>query len=644
MKTKKHLTEERETLDKDVEGGQAASVVAQRSSFSGNRRTLITCAVIFLVATGCRLLSWQDNRFEARKVQTAVTEGYKHTARLLQQGGPASFFSASSPLSDPNHLGHPPGYSILIAVVFGIFGESDTILQFIQILADAAAAVLVFLIACALFSEKIATIAGLLVALAPQFTYNSVLLLPDTLSILPILVAVYLLVRASKRPRLLTLILAGALVGLSCWLRANAMLLAPFMAAIFPFLFERGRRVRYALALVGGSILVIAPLTIRNFIVYNHFIPVSLGGGQTLLEGIADYDSDGSLGIPNTDMGLMKWEAEHYNRPEYFGTLFNPDGVRRERLRLAQGFAVIRAHPIWFFGVMARRAASMLRLERVRLVSADPPVTHTLVLTDETSHVWSGSPQDLLAGGIFESKSVKVSLAPDGQMLHIQGDESKNQLISAPISIAEQSDYVLRLPVRIEQGRIMINVEGLGNNHQYASTIVEQQDWKTPAEQPLNVIEIPFVSKSAGQVRIVFANAGAKGVSPVFQIGQAQLYALGPASFNWTRAPRALVRLIQKLFISAVMLPLAIIGLLLLIRARQLNALAILLVVPAYYLCVQSALHTEYRYVLAIHYFLFVLVAVTLHQAGSYLWGGLLKIKFVQRLVQLPRLLSSERQ
>jgi hypothetical protein len=91
------------------------------------------------------------------------------------------------------------------------------------------------------------------------------------------------------------------------------------------------------------------------------------------------------------------------------------------------------------------------------------------------------------------------------------------------------------------------------------------------------------------------------------------------------------LRLIQKLFITAVMLPLAIIGLILLIRARKLTTLVLLLVVPAYYLCVQSALHTEYRYVLAIHYFLFILVAVALYHAGGYLWVWLQKIPFLQR-------------
>lgn len=612
-------------------GGGDKVLPAEASPKTSRRRTIVICSIIFLVAFGCRLLSWHDNRFEARKVQTQVTVGYKHTGRLLQQGGIGSFLSSNSPLSDPNHLGHPPGYSILIAVIFSAFGESDAALQITQILADSLASVIVFLIALALFNTKTATIAGTLIALAPQFTYNSVMLLPDSLSVVPILLAIYCLTKAYKRPRLLTFLLTGALVGLSCWLRANALLLAPFMAAAIPLLFKRGRRLHFALALVGGTLLVILPLTIRNYIVYDHFIPVSLGAGQTLLEGIADYDEEKSLGIPNTDMGLMKWEAEFYKRPDYYGTLFKPDGVLRERMRLRQGFAIIRSHPFWFLGVMAQRAGSMLRLERVRLISADPPVTHSLAATDTLPPVWTSSPQDLLANGIVESNAVKASPAPDGSALHIDGDESKNQFVSQPIPVMAQTDYSLKIPVRIEHGRIMISVEGIGNNHQYASSIVEVQDWKTIAEQPVHIVELPFVSGSAGQARIAVAHAGAAGVRPVFQIGQPQLYALGAASFTWTRIPRAAARFLQKLFVTAVMLPFVIIGLILLIRARKPQALILLLIVPAYYLCVQSALHTEYRYVLAIHYFFFILVAFALYHAGSYLRSRLQRIPFLQR-------------
>ncbi len=599
------------------------------------RRLITSGLIIFLVAFGIRLLAMQDNADEALKVQSAVTEGYRHTGRLLREGGLASFFSASSPLADPNHLGHPPGYSILMAILSSFTNDTDAAVRLLQIMADALAAVVVFLIACALLSNTTAFIAALLVAFAPQFTYNSTLLLPDSLAVLPLLLAVYCLVRATKnRQRALAwLAVAGALIGVSCWLRANAMMLAPFMALSFPLLFERGSRLRCALALMGGMLLVVLPLTVRNYIVHDHFIPVSLGAGQTLLEGIADYDEAGRFRIPATDMGIMKMEAEEYGRPDYYGTLFNPDGIKRERLRLKRGLSVIAAHPFWFASVMVRRAASMLRLERVHTISLEPPVTHALSVADRTPPEWANSPAELLANGRAESPQAEITLTSDGQMLNLKGDESKldNQFASGSFAIRRNTDYLLRLPIRIEQGRMTINVTSANRSTPYASVIVEPQDWKTPAEQPTALIQIPFVSRGDEQVSIVFANAGSRPVRPLMQIGRAELYALGPAAYTWTRYPRALINFLQKLFVTAVMLPLALCGLFLLVKRRQYKTLALLIVVPAYYLCFQSALHTEYRYVLALHYFLFVLVALALHVSGAWLWSAVLKLPIARR-------------
>src|SRR6266850_6317218 len=221
------------------------------------RARIAMCVLIFLVAFGVRVLSWHDTRLEVGKVQTAVTGDYQRVARLLRQGGLASFLSASSPLSDLNTLGHPPGYSILIALLFAVCGESNTALQFVQIICDALAAVMIFLIVAELLPASAAVIAGALAAFSPQFSWNSVLLLPDSLAVLPILLAVYCLVRAAKNPRLLSFVVAGALVGVSCWFRANAMLLTLFLAVAVPLLVKGERQWRYTLAVVFGTLLIV---------------------------------------------------------------------------------------------------------------------------------------------------------------------------------------------------------------------------------------------------------------------------------------------------------------------------------------------------------------------------------------------------
>ncbi|MFN2598815.1 MAG: hypothetical protein ABR563_16700, partial [Pyrinomonadaceae bacterium] len=88
------------------------------------------------------------------------------------------------------------------------------------------------------------------------------------------------------------------------------------------------------------------------------------------------------------------------------------------------------------------------------------------------------------------------------------------------------------------------------------------------------------------------------------------------------------VGLLQRLFVTAAFLPLTLAGAFLLARKRQRRALAVLLAVPAYYLCFQSAFHTEYRYTLALTYFLFALASVAL----TTLCGALRR-----RLTRAPR-------
>ncbi len=584
---------------------------------SSRRLRLMICCLIFLIAFGVRVLSWHDTRLEVGKVQTAVTADYQRVAQLLRQGGLGSFLSSSSPLSDLNTLGHPPGYSILMAGIFSMFGESNTAVQFVQITCDALAAVMIFLIVAELLPFSAAVIAGMLAAFSPQFAWNSVLLLPDSLAVLPILIAIYCLTRAVKNPRLITFIIAGALIGLSCWLRANVMFLTFFVAASVWFLIKRERPWRYALAVIFGTLLIVLPLTIRNAIVFHRFIPLSLGAGQTLLEGIADYDQQGRFGIPNTDVGIMKQEAEQSGRPDYYGTLFNPDGVERERARLSRGVSLIRSHPFWFSGVMARRAASMLRLERSRLVSTEPPISHSLAI-DNLEPVWIGKPAELFSSGVGLSTRVRVQHELPTDRLTLIGDDSKygDQFSSNAVDVKKDFDYVFTLPVTVERGRMRISVAG-PSGRAYSSTVVETIENTKAEDQPASLVQLSFLARDNQRVQVVFSNEASNPSNPLVKIGPIKLYELGPARFLWTRYPRLLVHSIQKVFLTAVMLPLAIIGLALLIFKKNSRALIILLLVPVYFFCVQSIVHTEYRYVLAVDYFLFALVGVAFAWVGS---------------------------
>jgi hypothetical protein len=61
-----------------------------------------------------------------------------------------------------------------------------------------------------------------------------------------------------------------------------------------------------------------------------------------------------------------------------------------------------------------------------------------------------------------------------------------------------------------------------------------------------------------------------------------------------------------------VILPLVIVGVVILGLRRHGAALVLLWVVPVYFFTVQSAVHTEYRYVIAVTYFLFAFAGVAI--------------------------------
>ncbi|HEX6190122.1 MAG TPA: hypothetical protein VFZ40_18735, partial [Pyrinomonadaceae bacterium] len=330
-------------------------------------------------------------------------------------------------------------------------------------------------------------------------------------------------------------------------------------------------------------------------------------------------DTNGRFGIPNTDMGIMRQEAEVHQRPEYYGTLFNPDGVQRERARMKRGAGVIASNPVWFASVMVRRAASMTRLERTRLISNTPTVTNPIEAAS-LSPVLGPMTSQLLESCQTQSSEQKavVELA-NPQALILTGDNQKygRQFLCGPLTVKPKTDYLIELSTRIDQGRMRVSIED-GNGRMYTSDILEPLEVKQPTGQPAQTIRLPFASM-AESVQVDFSNE-ASNAPPIVHVDAMNLYELGPASFLWTHLPRMVLRAVQRAFVTAVFLPLALVGVSLTIFRKRISVLVVLSVVPLYYFTVQSAFHTEYRYVLAVNYFLFAFAAVAISWAGEFLY------------------------
>lgn len=643
-------------------------------------RLIIICAAIFLSAVGVRLLHWQDKHVEIVRGETALSGVFsrydKEARRMIDEG--RILFPRKLPVAgDARMLTHPPGYSIILAAIYRLTDKPLPALWLIQILADGLATVLVFLIAAELLNWIVATIAAMLVAISPHLAHYSLLPLPDSLVVLPILIAVYLIVRARTRPNVRLIIAAGACAGLSCWLRANALMLAPFLSLAVLLVFERRKRVLYACALTATTIVVISPITIRNLVVFHRFIPISIQAGLNLVEGIGDFDPDGKLGMPRSDREAKFKDAEWHGRPDYAATLWTPDGIARDRERLDRGLSVIRSNPGWFAGVILRRAAFMLSYNDPRprkwpfSTASVPPVLkeagygHPLettvtdlggpqpsspvqpavlvlngaiisrarAVTDDREPVRSISPGELNANGAVVSQQAAVSLREEGQTFELTGDNSAygDQFASGPIPVKENTDYVLVLPVNVVQGDMALKVASTDRRIALAISALAVASRETEpstsedaaaglsVEPRMTVIQMPFASGDRTEVRLVLSNNGAKPPAAAVQLGRAELFETGPTPYVWTSYPRLIVRSLQRKFTTGPLLALAFTGIALLLLAGRGRELAIILAVPAYYLLVQSPLHTEYRYILAIHYFVFMMAAAAIYVVGAAL-------------------------
>ena len=130
----------------------------------------------------------------------------------------------------------------------------------------------------------------------------------------------------------------------------------------------------------------------------------------------------------------------------------------------------------------------------------------------------------------------------------------------------------------------------------------------------MSFIDVPFNTANRNEIRLVISNAGPSSSRPELDLGEVQLFNIGPNPYTATRFVRPLIRTLQRrIFTTVHMIPLIVIGLALLIVAGRSRVLPLLLVVPAYYLITHSAFSVEYRYIVVMHYFLVVIAAVPIY-------------------------------
>ncbi len=340
---------------------------------AGRRTRVIAMVAIFAVALGVRLLYATKAIAELYGVEQEryrIAHFYHEAAAGLAEGDDRVVFPSGVIPENTLLVGYPPGYFLVMAPIYAVTSNSMGAVLVVQCVVDALACVLLFLLGEAVASTLVGCVAGLLMALSPQFAYLSLVLKPDTLTVVPVLVAVLLLIEGMRSGRRAHWVWTGVSLGVACWLRQNALLLAPALAAVALLAGGWRGRLGSAAAMVAACVALVAPLTVRNLVVYGDPIPVTMGSGFALLSGLARDDYARTYGLSRFAYNVSVEEAARggHDGDYYFNeydvlqaahtrkfetkhtvlSVFTVDGIERDHERSREARRLILSDPVYF--------------------------------------------------------------------------------------------------------------------------------------------------------------------------------------------------------------------------------------------------------------------------------------------------------
>ena len=270
---------------------------------------------------------------------------------------------------------YPPAFPALVALIYKVTGDRST--YSVQLAIWFADLILSFLLiagmAFTLFGPRAAIASGFLVALSALFAMYAAYPSADMPTTWFVLGGNWLLLIAAQRKSVWLALAAGVALGVACWLRVNPLYLCVgWTIALLIFLKDAwSLRLKMAAAVLTGTVAVIAPIVIRNYIVFPDFTPTGGTIGVNLWEGLGETELGQQHGFILGDDKMLAIERQRMGRPDDMSIEIQwPDGIRRDRERTRESLAFIKQHPVWYLGVMLGRMWGMLKV-------AGDPVPYT---------------------------------------------------------------------------------------------------------------------------------------------------------------------------------------------------------------------------------------------------------------------------
>ncbi len=201
-----------------------------------------------------------------------------------------------------------PLYPYLLAGLLALCKASVTWVLFFQLLIGALQPLVLYWLAASLFGARVGLVAAVLTALYGPFIFHQGVHLRDWLPPLLEPLALFALLRANATNRGGAWGMAGAALGLALLTKETVLLFLPFVGLWL--LWENWpdwrRSIRPGALLLGGFLLCLSPLLLRNALVGAPVFALSNRAAESIIEGNAADGSPVGLDWPRSMQGILE--------------------------------------------------------------------------------------------------------------------------------------------------------------------------------------------------------------------------------------------------------------------------------------------------------------------------------------------------
>jgi 4-amino-4-deoxy-L-arabinose transferase-like glycosyltransferase len=207
-------------------------------------------------------------------------------------------------------------YPLYLAGIYAVTGYHPLAARLLQgIVGGVLICLLVYLIGRRVVDEITGLVGAALAAVYGYFIYYNVALMTETFFIVLVLFSLYLGLELKEKPVLARWALLGLALGVAGLLRQTILLFVPFLLLwLFWELKKSGVPWWYFAVPIVIIVLLIAPWTIRNYVVYHRFLPLNSNAGYAFYASnhphLGTHWSNDSIVVPVPEELAGKNEAE----------------------------------------------------------------------------------------------------------------------------------------------------------------------------------------------------------------------------------------------------------------------------------------------------------------------------------------------